>query len=691
MPSLLSIFRPPKNRTTSAPPGNCQACPQRRRGRPLSTDGPQTTVPSEEKKTLIHLHNTLPTLVTDDRTSQAPAASEENAAPQEEQSASNEFTVLTQTDVQASPDSLDVASTPPIGSPKTVHSQSHEGESRSRSRHSSRRLKKFMSRLHLGQSRAQSTVSESLTTAVPQISRVPQVLPFAQSPEPTTDPIKRDPPSGDHQPIEREALEQRNVSAQTVESQESNHTTETVNRRPSQRNPLSLNELPDDGFWSGILHYEGKVEHVFEGSDPFSDGKNIDSRHQGVASSSRYTGSEDQSTRGTRHSLTSQAISQAESTHLPSLKSSKSRNSAQAEPSMKSSRATSMASHASRGTEVKTDAEEDEHVRGRFSLYPRRSRTGQVRTSRSHVTLGESTRHPAPKLRRTKTLANLRLRQPPMTSLRGRTVETLARIGGHAYLMLPMDIAPAPLQLPACFVATIIHLRKATPHPAELFVEPGDIKAATRLYNHFARQVLLAEKDERKIAMTTRVVSMPAIESESNATAILSVGWVFNGLLAGLPGGILGSARLYHILSSIYLQNIPNPGLSRLIALAIMALTSETQCALICGVFALFTSLLQDAGDRQRQGEPSQRARDCGPVCGEHVDSRWTGAGIWTAVNRRAGSRTSHTTCSGTGGGRAAGDGADDYELATNLPDSSRVDRVQPRARKTGIKTSGMI
>ncbi|KAJ6144880.1 Rho GTPase activation protein [Penicillium chermesinum] len=561
MPSLLSIFRPPKNRTTSAPPGNCQACPQRRRGRPLSTDGPQTTVPSEEKKTLIHLHNTLPTLVTDDRTSQAPAASEENAAPQEEQSASNEFTVLTQTDVQASPDSLDVASTPPIGSPKTVHSQSHEGESRSRSRHSSRRLKKFMSRLHLGQSRAQSTVSESLTTAVPQISRVPQVLPFAQSPEPTTDPIKRDPPSGDHQPIEREALEQRNVSAQTVESQESNHTTETVNRRPSQRNPLSLNELPDDGFWSGILHYEGKVEHVFEGSDPFSDGKNIDSRHQGVASSSRYTGSEDQSTRGTRHSLTSQAISQAESTHLPSLKSSKSRNSAQAEPSMKSSRATSMASHASRGSrlsridplratvafnqlsgqlklpisipqedseaarsEVKTDAEEDEHVRGRFSLYPRRSRTGQVRTSRSHVTLGESTRHPAPKLRRTKTLANLRLRQPPMTSLRGRTVETLARIGGHAYLMLPMDIAPAPLQLPACFVATIIHLRKATPHPAELFVEPGDIKAATRLYNHFARQVLLAEKDERKIAMTTRVVSMPAIESESNATAILSVG-----------------------------------------------------------------------------------------------------------------------------------------------------------------------
>lgn len=88
--------------------------------------------------------------------------------------------------------------------------------------------------------------------------------------------------------------------------------------------------------------------------------------------------------------------------------------------------------------------------------------TIHVRPTRSTVALGGAPRHPAPKLRRTKTFANLRFRHVPMSSLRGKTVENLARLGGHSYLILPSDLAPAPLQLPACLVATVMYLRKSS-------------------------------------------------------------------------------------------------------------------------------------------------------------------------------------------------------------------------------------
>lgn len=119
----------------------------------------------------------------------------------------------------------------------------------------------------------------------------------------------------------------------------------------------------------------------------------------------------------------------------------------------------------------KSNSETDELIQRRYSLHPWRHptasqrgerSTGQVRSTKSTVALGEAPRHPAPKLRRTKTFANLRFRHVPMTSLRGKTVENLARLGGHSYLILPSDIAPAPLQLPACLVATVMYLRKSS-------------------------------------------------------------------------------------------------------------------------------------------------------------------------------------------------------------------------------------
>lgn len=133
----------------------------------------------------------------------------------------------------------------------------------------------------------------------------------------------------------------------------------------------------------------------------------------------------------------------------------------------------------------------------------------------------------------------------------------------------------------------------AGPGASELFVEPGDIKAATTLYDSFASQVLSAEKDESKIALTMRVIAMPHSETDDPAGTVLSVGWALKALLAGLPNGILGSVRLFETLNSIYHVEIYVAIRVRFVTLAIIALTSEMQCALICAVFGMLTSLLE--------------------------------------------------------------------------------------------------
>lgn len=66
---------------------------------------------------------------------------------------------------------------------------------------------------------------------------------------------------------------------------------------------------------------------------------------------------------------------------------------------------------------------------------------------------------PKPKLRRTKTFADLLRRPEPMTSLRGIEVERLAYLGGRDFLVLP-GVMPCPVELPNCIVKSIKYLRK---------------------------------------------------------------------------------------------------------------------------------------------------------------------------------------------------------------------------------------
>ncbi|KAF3384352.1 hypothetical protein F1880_002521 [Penicillium rolfsii] len=133
----------------------------------------------------------------------------------------------------------------------------------------------------------------------------------------------------------------------------------------------------------------------------------------------------------------------------------------------------------------------------------------------------------------------------------------------------------------------------------DLFVEPGNLKKAIRLYDYFAHHVLSAANDEHGIAVNMRLVEMPTWANAKELPA-LSVGWTIKAFLAGLPGGILGSPELYNTLKDIYhlqdaaVEAVPRAIRCRLISLAIVASTREMQCAIICAIFGLLTELLEE-------------------------------------------------------------------------------------------------
>ncbi|KAH2280818.1 hypothetical protein KXW02_005807 [Aspergillus fumigatus] len=244
----------------------------------------------------------------------------------------------------------------------------------------------------------------------------------------------------------------------------------------------------------------------------------------------------------------------------------------------------------------------------------------QIRSVRSTFHLKAQSMPQERKLRRMKTFANLSYCSYRMDSLAGKSLETLARLGGHSFLAYPGDFAPTALKLPVCFVATATYLRCRGPLVRDLFFDPGDLGAAAQIYGYFASQVLSSEREQDKIQITMGSGEMPSelmnilssIQSQRHSSHILSVGWVFKCLLAGLPGGILGSTQLYSTLLDIYVKtpsledklNSRNQKLERTrsclggltqarytrikaIGLAILALAGPMQLELMCAVFGL--------------------------------------------------------------------------------------------------------
>ncbi|KAH8705392.1 hypothetical protein BGW36DRAFT_435214 [Talaromyces proteolyticus] len=243
----------------------------------------------------------------------------------------------------------------------------------------------------------------------------------------------------------------------------------------------------------------------------------------------------------------------------------------------------------------------------------------KVRSMRSSFRLRGATKD-TPALRRVKTFTGLSARFYSMDSLKGKSLEILSRLGGHSTLTFPGDFSPAVMRLPSCLVSMIDYLKIHAPKARNVFFEPGDSSTAFRIYNHFADQVLSAEREKYTIHSTIRKSGFPAEvvgfgnEEEtflSRRFHVLPVAWVFKYVLAGIPGGILGSPRLYLTLVDITYKPFPDeanlhvtgiyglyggtPATSwtrnRAISLAILALTDDLQLDLICAVFGLCTLL----------------------------------------------------------------------------------------------------
>ncbi|KAI1935113.1 AMP-activated serine/threonine-protein kinase regulatory subunit [Ophidiomyces ophidiicola] len=216
------------------------------------------------------------------------------------------------------------------------------------------------------------------------------------------------------------------------------------------------------------------------------------------------------------------------------------------------------------------------------TLKPRSSFFLRIRKAKSSLTMGKNFTVKQ-KLRHMKTLTNLAA-QYPAGSLIGKGLEDLSRLGGESILS----------KLP----------------PSEL----GSQELVSTLYSHYAGQVLGAERLKRKISRTMRSIDLPLVYINTrrhgkNDDYMHVISTVLKQFLAELPGGILGSMRLYHALEKIYanrflhanclydpgrkdyLSNVPFSLAARvrMIAFAILALTTDMQLELICSIFGLLS------------------------------------------------------------------------------------------------------
>lgn len=106
----------------------------------------------------------------------------------------------------------------------------------------------------------------------------------------------------------------------------------------------------------------------------------------------------------------------------------------------------------------------------------------RIRTVRSTFHIKTQSMPQERKLRRMKTFANLSYYSYRMDSLAGKSLETLARLGGHSFLAYPGDFAPTALKLPVCFVATATYLRCRGMHLLNLRGESSAYQGALQVH-----------------------------------------------------------------------------------------------------------------------------------------------------------------------------------------------------------------
>jgi hypothetical protein len=130
---------------------------------------------------------------------------------------------------------------------------------------------------------------------------------------------------------------------------------------------------------------------------------------------------------------------------------------------------------------------------------------------------------------------------------------------------------------------------------------PGSVRVVNALYDYYC-----ADQDGEEIATTTRCPVLPAHLN----CGVHDVASTFKRLLAGLPGGILGSLALFDALVAIHSQLHGDAEFNktketklraRLIALAIGTVKSRYRRELICAVFGLLCLVGRAAENAPRE------------------------------------------------------------------------------------------
>ncbi|KAI0865740.1 hypothetical protein F4860DRAFT_500363 [Xylaria cubensis] len=186
--------------------------------------------------------------------------------------------------------------------------------------------------------------------------------------------------------------------------------------------------------------------------------------------------------------------------------------------------------------------------------------------------------------------------------LKNQDLRALVRFCGKSPLFLPTDYAPFSLTLPTCFRA----LAQALVQHVEtkgIFRVSGSARVVNALYDYYC-----TGDNTEAVSSTTRCPTLPS-HIRCNAHDIAST---FKRLLAGLPGGILGSLSLFDALVAIHSQLQGDPEWhrtkesklrARLIALAIGTVRSQYQRELICAVFGLLCLVGRVAENAPREDE----------------------------------------------------------------------------------------
>lgn len=127
-----------------------------------------------------------------------------------------------------------------------------------------------------------------------------------------------------------------------------------------------------------------------------------------------------------------------------------------------------------------------------------------------------------------------------------------------------------------------------------IFRVAGNPAATEALYDYYQRQLGTSYGDA--IVQTTSLATLPTHLTYT----VNDVAHLFKALLAGLPGGLLGSPAVFQALYSIQSFLHPDPRLNpriarkirpRMIALAIASLNLHFRITLICAVFGLLRCL----------------------------------------------------------------------------------------------------